>query len=76
LNNAGFYLYQRALYSEAKPMYMRALEIKEKSLGKNHPNIATSLENLAALLRKTNREAEAQEMEERARGIRGRGKGD
>ncbi len=42
------------------------LEIFEKSF----------LENLAALLRKTNREAEAQEMEERARGIRGGGKGD
>ncbi|MBU4373363.1 MAG: tetratricopeptide repeat protein, partial [Euryarchaeota archaeon] len=59
-----------------EPMYRRALEIREKSLGESHPNVATVLENLAALLHKTNREEEAEEMEERARGIRGRGKGD
>ena len=45
------------------------------SLGKNHPNVATVLKNLAALLRKTNHEAEAQEMEERTMAILGGGEG-
>jgi hypothetical protein len=45
-------------------------EMTEKSVGKNHPNFASGLRNLAALLRKTNREAEAREMEARARGMR------
>jgi hypothetical protein len=52
-------------YDEAEPLYWSVLKILEKSLGGNHPNIAAVLENLAALLRKTNREADAQEMEER-----------
>ncbi|MCG2727954.1 MAG: tetratricopeptide repeat protein [Candidatus Methanoperedenaceae archaeon] len=70
LNQAGSYQFERAFYSEAEPMYRRALEIREKSLGESHPNVATVLENLAAILRKTNREAQAREMEGRARGIR------
>ncbi|MDO9098321.1 MAG: hypothetical protein Q7U60_09400 [Candidatus Methanoperedens sp.] len=47
----------------------------KRSLDKNHPSIA-SFSKTPALLRKTNREAEAQEMEERARAIRGGRKGD
>jgi hypothetical protein len=39
----------------------------------NYSDVATVLENLALLLRKTNRKAEAKEMEGRARAIRGRG---
>jgi tetratricopeptide (TPR) repeat protein len=71
LNNmAGLYQSQ-GKYDKAEPMYRHALAILEKSLGKNHPNITTFLENLAVLLRKTNREAETQDMEERARAIRG-----
>ncbi|MFZ3168567.1 MAG: hypothetical protein WA130_13205 [Candidatus Methanoperedens sp.] len=49
--------------------------MEKKSLGKNHLNVATVLKNLAALLRKTNRKAEAWEVGGRARRIRGGGKG-
>ena len=38
----------------------RALAIDETSLGPDHPNVATSLNNLAQLLQDTNRLAEAE----------------
>ena len=51
-------------------MYQRALAIREKALGPEHPDVALSLENYAELLRKTDRNAEAEKLEERARAIR------
>ncbi len=47
-----------------------ALEIYEKALGPEHPNVTWSLENYAALLRKTNREPEAATLEARTKAIR------
>ncbi|HBL26924.1 MAG TPA: tetratricopeptide repeat-containing protein, partial [Acidobacteria bacterium] len=38
----------------------RALDIGEASLGKEHPTVATALNNLAQLLQATNRLAEAE----------------
>ena len=60
----------QARYAEAEPLYKRALAISEKALGPNHPRVTTSLENYASLLRKTNRAAEAAQMEARAARIR------
>ncbi len=54
-------------YAEAEPLYKRSLSIREKALGPEHPNVAQSLENYAALLRKTGRDAEAARMETRAK---------
>ncbi len=48
----------------------RSLAIREKALGPEHPDVATSLENYAALLRATGRSAEAGKMEARAKEIR------
>ena len=45
-------------------------EFVEKAWGTEQPNVATTLGNLAALLRKTNREAEAAKLEARAQAIR------
>ncbi len=42
----------------------------EKALGPDHPDVATSLENYADLLRKTGRGDEAAKMEARAKAIR------
>jgi hypothetical protein len=42
----------------------------EKALGPDHPNVALSLENLAALYRATNRVKEAEVLEKRAAAIR------
>ena len=38
----------------------RALKIDEKSFGPDHPEVATDLNNLALLLKATNRPAEAE----------------
>jgi hypothetical protein len=58
------------IYAEAEPLYGRALAIWEKSLGREHPDVAPVLENFAWLLEKTNRTVEALEAAERARAIR------
>jgi hypothetical protein len=42
----------------------------EKALGPEHPNVATSLENYASLLRKTGRGNEALKMEARIKAPR------
>ena len=34
-------------YAEAGPLYERSLAIREKVLGPDHPDVATSLNNLA-----------------------------
>ena len=36
-------------YAEAEPLYRRALAIREKTLGPDHPDTAASLNNLALL---------------------------
>ncbi len=57
-------------YAEAEPLYKRSLAIREKALGPEHPDVAQSLENYAALLRQTARADEAERMEARAKAIR------
>jgi hypothetical protein len=37
----------RGNYSQAEPLYQRSLAIDEKVLGKEHPDVATTLNNLA-----------------------------
>ncbi|EDN69080.1 TPR repeat protein [Beggiatoa sp. PS] len=49
LNRAGYAFYHAALYDQAKPLYERSLAIWEKVHDKEHPLVATSLNNLASL---------------------------
>src|SRR5205085_593765 len=49
LNQVGYYLDDRAQYTEAELLYQRALAIGEKALGPEHPNLAIRLNNLAQL---------------------------
>lgn len=51
LNASGVHLYTMGEYSQAEPLYKRSLAIWENALGKSHPNVATSLNNLAELYR-------------------------
>ena len=44
----------------------KTLEIAEKNDGPDHPNVAMSLNNLAALYRATKRDKEAETLEQRA----------
>ena len=63
------YLYGRARYEQAEPLYQRALSILEKALP-GHPNLASCLDNYAAVLRQMGRENQAEQMSERAKAIR------
>ena len=45
---------RRACHAD-EPLYKRALAIREKALGPDHPDVATSLDNLAALYRAQSR---------------------
>ena len=47
-------------YAEAEPLFRRSLEIAEKQLGRDHPHVATSLNNLASLYDHMGRYAEAE----------------
>jgi len=51
LNETAYYLYQKANYEEALPLYQEVLKIDEQVLGKQHPYYAQSLNNLAGLYR-------------------------
>ncbi len=70
LNNLAVLYQAQGRYAEAEPLYQRALATVEKALGPEHPHVATSLENYAALLRQTARADEAERMEARAKAIR------
>ena len=70
LNNLAALYQAQGNYAEAEPLYQRALAIDEKALGPEHPDVATSLENYASLLRETGRAGDAAEMETRAQAIR------
>ena len=66
---AGYY---RTLerYSEAEPLYERALSVAESRWAPNHPRIAHVLENYSLLLSQTDRVNEAALMAGRAAAIR------
>ena len=51
LSKAGELASTLALYSEAEPLLKRALALKEKALGSEHPNVAENLNSLAELYR-------------------------
>jgi len=66
MNWCGMYYYGRANYKDAEPLYRRALNIYEEELGANHPDVANSLNNLAALLQYQGKYADAELMLRRA----------
>ena len=70
LHNLALLYNAQGNYAEAEPLLQRSLTILERALGPEHPDVAQSLENYAALLRKTGRADEAAEMEARAKAIR------
>src|SRR5262249_4143207 len=46
--------------TEAEPLYLRALQIREQQLGAEHPDTATSLNNLAGLYTSQGKYTEAE----------------
>ena len=70
LHALAYRYHRQAEFATAEPLYARALAIQEKSLGTDAPEVATILDDYAALLRQTGRAVEAAELEQRARAIR------
>jgi tetratricopeptide (TPR) repeat protein len=69
MNNLGLSLRQAGDYAGAEPLYRRALAIREKALGSEHPDVAQSLNNLAELLRAKGDCAGAEPLHRRALAI-------
>jgi DNA-binding NarL/FixJ family response regulator len=72
LMRAGWYLYERGLYTEAEPLLERALAIRERVLGPEHPETGETLNNLARLYLQQGRYTEAEPLFQRALSIRER----
>ncbi len=66
---SAFYRAQ-GLYQQAVPYYERCLTLSEQRFGKNHPKVATSLNNLAELYRVQGKYAEAEPLMARSLAIR------
>lgn len=44
-----YYTTLQGKFEKAEPLYKRAIEIREKSFGSDHPSVATACVNLAVL---------------------------
>jgi tetratricopeptide (TPR) repeat protein len=56
-------------YAKVEPLYQRALAIREKALGPEHPDVATSLNHLAWLYHNQGQYAKAEPLYERTLAI-------
>jgi tetratricopeptide (TPR) repeat protein len=70
LNNLAAAYAAQGKYADAEPLYQRSLAVLEQVHGPDHPDVATTLLNYAALLRATKHGAEAAQFEARASAIR------
>ena len=69
LNNLGLLYKDQAKYYKAKPLFKKAIEIKEKAFGKESPLIVLDLTNYADFLQNTHKNREATKMRIRAKAI-------
>ncbi|MCG8458715.1 MAG: tetratricopeptide repeat protein, partial [Holophagales bacterium] len=53
----------RGSFDSAEELYRRALEIRRQALPLTHPELRSSIEEYAVLLRRTGRQAEAEALE-------------
>jgi CHAT domain-containing protein len=70
LNRQGVTLYQQGRYAGAESLFKRALDIREKVLGSEHPDVGQSLDNLALVYAREGRYADAEPLFKRALAIR------
>ncbi|MEO6562351.1 MAG: tetratricopeptide repeat protein, partial [Nitrosospira sp.] len=66
VNKAGKINHEMGRYPEARSFYEKALAIRERSLGPEHPNIAASLNNLAGLYHDEGQYAKAEPLFQRS----------
>ena len=72
LNNLAALYDDQGKYSEAEPLYQRALAIREEALGPAHHDVATSLNNLALLYNNQGKYAKAEPLYQARPGYLGR----
>src|SRR5262249_53900983 len=65
-NNLGGVYYGMGRLAEAETLFRRSLEIREKTLGPDHPDVAIGLNNLAELYRAQGRLPDAEALFKRA----------
>ena len=66
LDRQGLQLFRQGRYADAEPLFKRSLAIREKALGLDHLNVATSLNNLAVLYGTQGRYADAEPLYKRS----------
>ncbi len=66
LSRAGKYLREQGLYGQAEPLFQSALTIREQVLGPEHPDTATSFNDLAWLYREQRQYKQAELLYQRA----------
>ncbi|MUG97659.1 CHAT domain-containing protein [Scytonema sp. UIC 10036] len=69
LNQQADELYNKGKYDAAIPLAERALAMREKVLGKEHPDVATSINNLALLYREQGNYQQAEPLYKRSLAI-------
>ena len=69
LNNLATLYKSQGRYAEAEPLLKRALAIRERALGLDHPDVGLAHNNLAELYRQQGRYAEAEPLLKRALAI-------
>ncbi|MFH7029679.1 MAG: FxSxx-COOH system tetratricopeptide repeat protein [Heteroscytonema crispum UTEX LB 1556] len=72
LARTGYYLQERGQYSQAEPLYQKALLLRQRLLGEEHPDVATSYSNLAALYHYQGQYSEAEPLYQKALSLRQR----
>jgi tetratricopeptide (TPR) repeat protein len=70
LKKTADYLSERAQYEQAKPLYQRALQIRELTLGTEHPEVAQLQHHLALLYQRQGKYELAESLYQRALDIR------
>ena len=69
IHQIALFLNLIARFDAAEPLIRKAIKIDKKNLGKDHPNVATALNNLASLLMEMKRFSEAEPLIRRALAI-------
>jgi tetratricopeptide (TPR) repeat protein len=69
LNTLAGILFQQGKFADCEPLLGRALKLRQQKLGSEHPDIADNLRDYAKLLRKLQREEEAELMYAQAKAI-------
>ena len=72
LNDEVMSLYRQGQYDRAVVVAKKALQVAEQNVGPNHPDVATSLNNLALLYQTQGQYAQAEPLYKRSLAIPGK----